>query len=197
MFAPPRPMKKTNPARSPYFWAIIAGVTLVLVAWMGRESYRPVITGSVAPSFSATTLHGKSVTLADYADKVVLVNIWATWCLPCREEMPSMQRLYEALEASGESEGFEILAVSIDAAMGQKDAAGRDGGDLQAFADEYGLTFPILHDPAGDIQRIYQTTGVPESFVIGKDGLIYRKVAGPTEWDLPVNQQLVRRLLGG
>jgi len=57
------------------------------------------------------------------------------------------------------------------------------------------LTFPILHDPSGDIQRRYQTTGVPESFLIGRDGLIIRKVAGPTEWDLPVNQELVRRLL--
>jgi thiol-disulfide isomerase/thioredoxin len=190
-------MKPTNPARSPYFWAIIAGVTLVLVAWMGRESYRPVITGSVAPDFTAFTLHGDTADLADYADKVVLVNIWATWCLPCREEMPSMQRLYDALRASPEGADFEILAVSIDAAMGTNDAAGRPGGDLGAFAAEYGLTFPILHDPAGDIQRTYQTTGVPESFVIGKDGLIYKKVAGPTEWDLPVNQELVRRLLGG
>ncbi|MSR20252.1 MAG: TlpA family protein disulfide reductase [Gemmatimonadetes bacterium] len=190
-------MKPTNPARSPYFWAIIAGVTLVLVAWMGRASYRPVITGSAGPAFTAFTLDGESVSLAAYSDKVVLVNIWATWCLPCREEMPSMQRLYEALKASGEADDFEILAVSIDAAMGQEDSAGRPGGDLQAFADEYGLTFPILHDPSGDIQRTYQTTGVPESFVIGKDGLIYKKVAGPTEWDLPVNQELVRRLLGG
>ena len=108
-----------------------------------------------------------------------------------------MQRLYDELRTSGEGKDFEILAVSIDAAMGQSDAAGRPGGDLAAFAAEYGLSFPILHDPAGDIQRIYQTTGVPESFVIGKDVLIYKKVAGPTEWDLPVNQQLVHRLLGG
>ena len=190
-------MKPDNPVRSPYFWAIIAGAPLVLVAWMGRESYRPVITGSVAPSFTATTLDGASVSLTDDADKVVLMNIRATWCLPCREEMPSMQRLYDALKASGEGGDFEILAVSIDAAIGHTDAAGRPGGDLGAFAHEYGLTFPILHDPAGDIQRTYQTTGVPESFVIGKDGLIWKKIAGPTEWDLPVNQQLVRRLLGG
>jgi hypothetical protein len=60
-----------------------------------------------------------------------------------------------------------------------------------------GLTFPILHDPAGAIQRTYQTTGVPESFVIGRDGLIYKKVAGETQWDDPVNQELVRRLLEG
>ena len=190
-------MKPNNPVRSPYFWAIIAGATLVLVAWMGRESYRPVITGSVAPAFTVSTLDGKSASLADYADKVVLINIWATWCLPCRQEMPSMQRLYDALKASGEGDDFEILAVSIDAPIGQRDTSGNLGGDLKAFAHEYGLTFPIMHDPSGAIRQIYQTTGVPESFVIGKDGLIYKKVAGPTEWDLPVNQQLVRRLLGG
>ena len=108
-----------------------------------------------------------------------------------------MQRLYDALKASGEGDDFEILAVSIDLPIGQRDASGNLGGDLKAFAHEYGLTFPILHDPSGAIRETYQTTGVPESFVIGKDGLIIKKVAGPTEWDLPVNQQLVRRLLGG
>jgi len=191
-----RPMKPNSTIRSPYFWAIVAGVVLVVVAWVGRENYRPVITGAEAPVFTATTLDGRPVSLADYADKVVLVNIWATWCEPCREEMPSMQRLYESVRDEG-GENFEILAVSIDAPLGQPDVAGRLGGDLRAFADQFGLKFPILHDPSGNIQRIYQTTGVPESFVIGRDGLIYKKVAGPTEWDLPVNQELVRRLLEG
>lgn len=102
-----------------------------------------------------------------------------------------MQRLYEAIG----DEGFEILAVSVDAPFGQRDVSGNLGGDLEAFAHEYGLTFPILHDPSGRIQRTYQTTGVPESFLIAKDGMIYRKVAGETVWDLPVNRELVRRLL--
>jgi thiol-disulfide isomerase/thioredoxin len=130
--------------------------------------------------------------LSDFEDKVVLVNIWATWCLPCREEMPSMQRLYDAFEG----EGFEILAVSVDAPFGQVDeASGYEGGYLEAFAKEYGLSFPILHNGSGSIRQMYQTTGVPESFVIAKGGLIFKKVAGPTEWDLPVNQELIRRLL--
>jgi thiol-disulfide isomerase/thioredoxin len=189
-------MKPNSSIRSPYFWAIVAVVALVIVAWVGRENYRPVITGAAAPAFTATTLDGEPVTLADYADKVVLINIWATWCEPCRTEMPSMQRLYNSVRDEG-GDGFEIVAVSIDAPLGEPDAAGRLGGDLRAFADQFGLTFPILHDPSGSIQRIYQTTGVPESFVIGRDGLIYKKVAGPTEWDLPVNQELVRRLLDG
>jgi cytochrome c biogenesis protein CcmG, thiol:disulfide interchange protein DsbE len=177
--------------RSPYFWAIVTVASVVAVAWIGRERYRPVLPGAAAPEFTVTDMAGERVSLSDYRDRVVLLNIWATWCLPCREEMPSMQRLYKAIG----SDDFEILAVSIDAPIGQADAAGRPGGDLEAFAKEYHLTFPILHNPSGDIQRIYQTTGVPESFLIGRDGLISRKVAGPTEWDLPVNQELVRRLL--
>jgi len=188
-------MKPKSTIRSPYFWAIVGGVALVGVAWLSRGSNRPVINGSVAPAFAATTVDGDSVTLADYAGKVVLVNIWATWCGPCLTEMPSMQRLYESLEGQPGSENFEILAVSIDAPLGQRDVAGRLGGDLRAFAKNLHLTFPILHDPSGTIQRTYQTTGVPESFVVGKDGVIYKKVAGPTEWDAPDNQELVRRLL--
>jgi len=142
--------------------------------------------------YSMTRIDGTSENLSDYRGKVLLLNVWATWCPPCKEEMPSMQRLYEELD----DPEFEILAVSIDAPRGEEDALGRPGGDLGAFAEEYGLTFPILHDPDGSIQRTYQTTGVPETFIIGRDGVIYKKVAGPTDWDAQVNQELIRRLLG-
>ncbi len=183
---------KRSFARSPYLWAIVAVVTVVTVAWIGRENYQPVITGSDAPDFVVTAMDGSDVRLSDFlGEKVLLVNVWATWCGPCVVEMPSMERLYQSLEG----EDFEILAVSVDAPFGGFDQGGRPGGDLQAFADELGLTFPILHNPSGDIQLLYQTTGVPESFIIGKDGIIYKKVAGPTEWDAIQNEELVRRLL--
>jgi peroxiredoxin len=180
-------------ARSPYLWAVLGVAAVVLVAWLGRASYQPVITGSPAPEFTVRALDGSPVSLSDYEGRVVLMNIWATWCAPCREEMPSMQRLYEAMEGTD----FEILAVSVDAQAGETDASGNPGGDLAAFADELGLTFPILHNPSGDIQRTYQTTGVPETFLIGRDGLIYKKVSGGAHWDSKVNQELVRRLLAG
>jgi cytochrome c biogenesis protein CcmG, thiol:disulfide interchange protein DsbE len=122
---------------------------------------------------------------------VVLVNIWATWCGPCRTEMPSMERLYKKLG----DEDFEIMAVSIDAELGFFDRAGNAGGDIKAFADSLGLTFPLLHNPSGDIQRLYRTTGVPETFLIGRDGIIYKEVAGGTEWDAPDHQELIQRLL--
>jgi peroxiredoxin len=183
---------KRSFVRSPYLWAIVGAMTVVAVAYIGRENYRPVITGSDAPAFTVTNLEGDVVQLSDYlGKKVLLVNVWATWCGPCVVEMPSLERLYESLRG----EDFEILAVSVDARVGEFDVGGRAGGDLRAFADRLGLTFPILHNPSGDIQQIYQTTGVPESFVIGKDGVIYKKVAGPTEWDAAVNEELIRRLL--
>lgn len=182
---------KRSIARSPYVWTLFAVVAVVIVAWVGRESYRPVITGTVAPAFSMPVLGAGETNLDDYRGKVVLVNVWATWCAPCLQEMPSMQRLYEEFG----DEDFEILAVSIDAPFGETDAFGRAGGDLEKFAKRLGLTFPILQNPSGDIQRQYQTTGVPESFLLDKNGVIVKKVAGPTEWDSRENQELIRRLL--
>lgn len=102
-----------------------------------------------------------------------------------------MQRLHERLGP----EGLRIVAVSIDAAPGGVDPAGRPGGDVRAFVEEYGLTFDIWHDPSGEIQRIYRTTGIPESFVIDRDGIIVKKVIGATEWDSDANVKMIRRLL--
>ncbi len=103
-----------------------------------------------------------------------------------------MQRLYERLGP----QGLRVVAVSVDAAPGQRDLAGRLGGNVRAFAERLGLTFDIWLDPAGDIQRAYRTTGVPESFVIDRDGTIIKKVIGATEWDSEANVELIRRLLG-
>lgn len=182
-----------KPSRIPYLLAGLGVVIVVLVAWVGRDHFAPPGPGSEAPSFTATDLQGDTVSLADFDDKVVLLNIWATWCAPCRFEMPSMQRLYEDLQG----EPFEIVAVSVDAARGARDEFGNPGGNIRAFADSLGLTFRILHDPSGKIQDIYRTTGVPETFLIGKDGVIYKKVAGGTEWDAPAYRELIERLLEG
>ncbi|MEX0980194.1 MAG: TlpA disulfide reductase family protein, partial [Gemmatimonadota bacterium] len=182
-------MKRSH-SRLPYVAAGLGLALVVLLAWVNRDRFQPVVPGSAAPSFQVTDLSGAPVALSDFRGKVVLLNVWATWCPPCVYEMPSMQRLYDELA----DEDFEILAVSIDAPRGARDAGGRPGGNIEAFADSLGLTFPILHNPDGSIQRTYQTTGVPESFVIGKNGVIYRKVAGATEWDDPRYVELIRRL---
>ena len=176
---------------TPYVLTLVVAAAVVLFAWANRHRLSPVVPGRPAPEFSAFDLEGNPKTLGDYRGKVVLLNIWATWCPPCQQEMPSMQRLREAVP----DEDFTILAVSVDAPLGEKDVFGREGGNLEVFAQTMGLTFRILHDPSGKIQETYQTTGVPESFVLDRDGVIKKKVAGPTEWDAPANLELIRRLL--
>jgi peroxiredoxin len=181
--------------RSPYMWLIVTVLAVVGYAYTARERYRQaaVLAGAQAPDFTFPSLNGGEVTLSDLEDHVVLVNVWATWCEPCRQEMPAMQRLYDAFEG----EDFEILAVSIDAPRGVRGETGNVGGDVAVFADEYELGFPILLDPSASMLRSYQVVALPESFIVAKDGLIWKKIAGATEWDLPVNQELLRRLLDG
>lgn len=179
--------------RLSYVLAGTALAGLLLVAWLNRDRFRPINVGTPAPDFRAFDRQGRPVGLADYDARVLLVNIWATWCLPCREEMPSLQRLYEQMK----DQGLEIVAVSVDARVGETDALGHSGSDIRAYADTLGLTFEIVHDPTGRIQETYRTTGVPESFVIGPDRVIYKKVIGPTQWDAPEHQALIRRLLAG
>ncbi len=157
-----------------------AGVTLGLKL---KPEIFPVEVGSAAPGFDATDLQsGRKVTIADYKGQVVLLNIWATWCEPCKVEMPSMQQLQKDLGPRG----LKIVAVSVD----------QGGPDVvRQFAHDLGLTFQILHDPSGSIQRIYQTTGIPESFVINRAGKIEKRVIGAADWTATVNEDLVRRLL--
>jgi thiol-disulfide isomerase/thioredoxin len=178
-----------------YWIAAGSGLAIVIAAWVLRDNpaFRPIVGGSPAPSFSATTLDGQTRSLEDYGDKVILLNVWATWCGPCIEEIPSMERLYGALEG----EPFEIVAVSVDATLGRPAPDGNIGGDVGEFARRFGVTFPILHDPEGRIQRIYKTTGVPESFLIRRDGIVHRKVTGGTEWDSPAWIAEIRRLIEG
>ena len=128
--------------------------------------------GAPAPDFTLRGLDGKMVRLSDYRGKVVLLNIWATWCPPCVEEMPSMQKLHQAMKG----EAFEILAVSLD----EPGAAA-----VAPFMKKHNLTFPAPIDAKGSLQRLYQTTGIPESFIIDKQGIIREKVIGPRDWAAP------------
>lgn len=138
--------------------------------------------GKPAPNFSLPGLDGKKINLSDYRGRVVLVNIWATWCAPCVEEMPSMQKLYNEFKGVG----FEILAVSIDA----------QGLEVVApFMNNHKLTFPALLDPKGALRTLYRTTGVPESFIIDKDGILIKKIIGARDWATPETSRFFRDLI--
>ena len=130
-----------KPSNLSYGIAGFATLAVIVVAWLGRDwlEARSVRPGARAPAFEATTLDGQPASLADFQGQVVLLNIWATWCAPCRFEMPSMERLYQELQG----EAFEIVAVSVDAPLGQTNAAGTPGGDIKAFAESLSLTFPM------------------------------------------------------
>jgi peroxiredoxin len=140
--------------------------------------------GAKAPDFRVYDLAtSDTISLrASYKGSVTLVNIWATWCVPCRAEMPAMERIYDSLG----SKGFRIAAVSID-------VQGPEA--VRKFTDGLHLTFDILQDPAGSIQRAYQTTAVPMSFLLNRDGIIIKRFFGPHEWDSPGDVTVIERLL--
>lgn len=130
---------------------------------------KPLQIGEMAPDFTFPDLDGNMVTLSSLRGKVVFINIWATWCPTCIEEMPSMEKLYQRMKGRE----FEILAVSIDV-LGEQ--------VVRPFMQKYELTFPALLDNQGTIKKLYATTGVPESFVLDKEGRIVYKAIGPRDW---------------
>ncbi|HZO18171.1 MAG TPA: TlpA disulfide reductase family protein [Gemmatimonadaceae bacterium] len=172
-------------------WGWIVAIVLVLIAGIVatthalRDELRPVTLGSKAPPFEAMTLdaHPERRTLEDYRGKVVLLNIWATWCGPCIVEMPTIEALHREFKGTD----FRIVAVSVDAPNTEK--------TIRAFVKELGLTFEVLYDPEGDIALAYQATGYPQTFVIGRDGVIRKKVMGAVNWHSDGNRALVRQLL--
>jgi len=120
--------------------------------------------GFAAPDFSLETLEGETVSLADLRGQVVLLNFWATWCPPCRAEMPAIQSVYQAYQ----DQGFSVLAVDVAE------------GDAQvtAFADEQGLTFPILMDRDAAVSNRYQVRAMPSTFFIDRSGIIQEVTLG-------------------
>jgi len=165
--------------------ALLAGVLAVGAVFIGLgESRAPDLlrSGSRAPGFSLPVLgDDERVALDALRGKVVLVNFWATWCKPCEDEMPAMERLYRRLAP----EGFELLAISVDA----------DVAPVSAFQERLGLSFPILLDPEQEVARSYQTFRFPESLLIGPDGVVVERYVGGKEWDAEAYVERIRRLL--
>jgi cytochrome c-type biogenesis protein len=145
--------------------------------------YRPLQPGDAAPAYAAATLAGDSVDLVDLRGSVVMLNIWATWCLPCRDEMPGLQSLHERFGA----EGLRVIGVSIDARSADESVA--------IFVQDFGVTFTILHDPTDRVTRAFRAVGVPSTFLIGRDGDILRRWIGRFEPEAPEIVELVQQAL--
>ncbi len=117
----------------------------------------PVV-GALAPDFTLANLEGENISLSDFNGQPVLINLWATWCGPCRIEMPTIQSRFEEYR----DEGFIVLAVNFD----------EQRTDVQAFRDEFGLTFQMILDPGAEVQKLYRTRSYPSSFFVDRNGVI-------------------------
>ncbi|MDM5315198.1 TlpA disulfide reductase family protein [Fictibacillus sp. b24] len=128
--------------------------------------------GNSAPDFELTTIEGDKVKLSDLKGKVVFVNLWATWCPPCRAEMPEMVRFYK----DHSSKNVEVLAVNLTDSDSEK--------EVKKFAEEYKLNFPVLLDPDGKVGNTYKTVTIPTTFIIDKNGIIKQKHIGPMSYEM-------------
>ncbi len=159
---------------------VVFAAAIVLLAQPGQDRY--VDAGVPAPAFSLPrSSDGAPLSLEAQRGRVVLVNFWATWCKPCEDEMPSMERLYRALAG----QGFELLAVSVD----------RPGAPVDEFAKRYGITFPILLDPDREVANRWQAFRFPESFLVDAEGRVVERYIGPRTWDAPEYEERIRELL--
>jgi peroxiredoxin len=139
--------------------------------------------GTAAPNFQLYDLDGNPVTLASHRGKVVLINFWATWCGPCRVEMPGMQRLYQEFGRKD----FEILAISTDQ---QGPAVTRP------FRNSLGLSFPILHDSDYRVGVTYGARTLPMSFLVDRQGIIIHRIFGARDWQSAEGKQLIANMIG-
>lgn len=152
----------------------LVGLALVAVASMlvlMAEPMAPHLSrGDMAPTFRLPSLDDDAVVdTSDLQGRVMLLNFWATWCKPCEEEMPAMQRLHTELAG----DDFLLVTISVDETR----------ADVVAFQERLGLTFPILLDPEQRVARSYHTTGFPESFLVDVQGRIVERYVGPRDWD--------------
>ena len=150
---------------------LIVALSLMMVLGTAASATAQTLDiGQPAPELALTDLAGNTHRLSEYRGKAVLLNFWATWCLPCRTEMPSMEHAYHALK----EKGLVVLAVNLDAGS---------RGPVDDFVKELALTFPILLDSPGTSTRTYRVFGLPTSFLIGRNGRIAGRDVGARDWD--------------
>lgn len=166
------------------FRRILVIVSLLLLSSAGTGLSEASDIGKAAPVFELKDLEGKKVSLADFKGKVILLNFWATWCAPCKAEMPSIENLYKRFK----DKGLIVIGVSVD----------NSETTVRSFVKEKGLTFPILLDKGKEVSfDDYGVIGLPVTFLIDKKGIIVDKVFGERQWDSEEAKEKIKRLLEG
>jgi len=171
--------------------ATLIGIIAVLAAigflfFYGQNSgqrVKIIREGDRAPEFRVLALDGKAVSLSSYRGKVVMVHFWATWCPPCVEELPTLERLYRA----SIGKDLEILAVSVD--EGGADAVGQ-------FMRKNRFALPVLLNPDQSVARQYGTFKFPETYIVDRDGIVRRKIIGAADWMSPAAQEIIQAMVG-
>jgi peroxiredoxin len=162
--------------------AAAVAITSILALVSGAPNSAPIGRGSPAPHFALPRSDGgPPVSLDDLRGKVVLVNFWATWCKPCEDEMPAMERLYRRLPR----DQFELVAISVDDAP----------EPVEAFTRRLGLTFPIAMDVGQKVAAAWSTLRFPETLLVDHDGVVIERYVGAKAWDLPAYRARIERLL--
>lgn len=128
--------------------------------------------GNLAPDFELQTVDGKTIKLSSLKGKRVILNFWASWCPPCRQEMPDMEQFYK----DNKNNEIEILAVNLTETE-------KSRADVPTFMAEYGITFPVVLDEKGSVGQLYRVSSIPASFIIDSKGVIQRKLVGPMTYD--------------
>ncbi len=162
---------------------VLAAILAVLI-WINRDEFAPIEAGGRAPDYEVYSLAGDTINTSDYRGSVVVLNVWATWCGPCVREMPALERLHRQLGPLG----LDVVAVSVDNLPDSN-------ADVLAFGDRFDLTFPLLRDPSGDIQKAYSIAALPTTFIIDRTGRIHQRLLGAREWDSPAMIESLRKLL--
>jgi len=137
--------------------------------------------GQQAPDFTLVDRKGKTWTLSELKGQVVFINFWASWCAPCREEMPSMQKLYTTLS----KDNFKMLAI-----ISKDNPKAAD-----SFVSKHKLTMPVLNDESNKVSTIYGLAGLPETFIVDKQGVIREKFIGPANWSSPEYIQMMMKYI--
>jgi len=167
--------------------ALAAGAYLYKEQTPGSPAGSPAAAleeGATAPDFSLRNLQNREVRLSDLRGKIVLVNFWATWCPPCVEEIPSMDRLYGLMKGKD----FEMLAINVE---------GNGRATVPNFLKTHKASFPILFDEQAKVQDLYGVHRFPETFILDRDGRVLDKIIGGRTWDDPTIVDYLNFLLRG
>lgn len=161
---------------------LLSALFVIVFAVKKQERPQMAVVDSNAPEITVNDSSGKTDNLSELKGSVVFINFWATWCEPCREEMPSIQKLYNQFK---NEKGFRMITILV------KD----DYQKALAYLKENNYGFPVLMDNNGKTAASYGITGVPETYIVDKNGILKEKIIGPADWSSPQAVSLISNLI--